>query len=124
LVQIQSSKFSQLQKKSSTSAHLGQSKVLVFGENHIGTALASTFCGLCQIDFIFFQDRLLKTERERYQLSEKNAPVFKATQPKTLHDFEGQIMGKISPQHSGGWTGPPLKIISEMIVGWSGLPTP
>ena len=30
----------------------------------------------------------------------------------------------ISPQHSGGWTGPPLVIISEMIVGWSGLPTP
>ena len=24
---------------------------------------------------------------------------------------------KPSPQHSGGWTGPPLKIISEMIVG-------
>ena len=43
-----------------------------------------------------------------------------------LHDKLHISIGMIikSPQHSGGWTGPPLKIISEMIVGWSGLPTP
>ena len=64
---------------SSTSGQSRRTKVLVFGENHIGTALASAFCGLCQIDFIFFQDRLLKNERERYQryqLSEKKRPRF------------------------------------------------
>ena len=33
-------------------------------------------------------------------------------------------MINISLQHSGGWTPPPLKAIFEMILGWSGMPTP
>ena len=33
-------------------------------------------------------------------------------------------MINISPQHSGGWTPAPLKAIFEMILGWSGIPTP
>ena len=30
----------------------------------------------------------------------------------------------LSPLPSGGWTSPPLEIISEMILGWSGTVTP
>ena len=69
------------------------------------------------------QPLLPLTPKRRGLWPSKKRPPYATMGRDTAQKKNGTLVS-ISPQHSGGWTGPPLIIISEMIVGWSGLPTP